>query len=156
VRSIEYLSRFRWEWKTVLFICTVYVLENSKGVKSINRKQCLGRNNISALREEAGTLAEDRDRMIKRYKEFYIEPYSTRKPQDQPLIDAHYMETGPPPPILPSEVRDAVKCLKRDEAPAEDNITAAIQQDRGEPFVKIFIKLLNKCIVDGKGPSCWK
>ena len=65
------------------------------------------------------------------------------------------MKTGLPPPILPSEVRDAVKCLKRDKASAEDNITAAILQDREEPFLKIFIKLLNKCIVDGKGPSCW-
>ena len=57
----------------MLFIRTVCVLENSKGVKSINRKQCLGKNNIKALREEDGMLTEDRDRMIKRRKEFYIE-----------------------------------------------------------------------------------
>ena len=57
----------------MLFIRTVCVLENSKGVKSINWKQCLGRNNIIALREKDGTLTEDRDRMIKRCKEFYIE-----------------------------------------------------------------------------------
>ena len=40
-------------------------------------------------------------------------------------------------------------------APTEENINAAILQDREEPFLKIFIKLLNKCIVDGKGPSRW-
>ena len=65
------------------------------------------------------------------------------------------METGLPPPILPLEVRDAIKRLKRDMAPTEENINAAILQDREEPFLEIFIKLLNKCIVDGKGPSCW-
>ena len=40
-------------------------------------------------------------------------------------------------------------------APTEENINAAILQDREEPFLKIFIKLLNKCIVDAEGPSCW-
>ena len=40
--------------------------ENIKGLKSIKRKQCLGRNNIFALREEDGTLVEDRYRIIKR------------------------------------------------------------------------------------------
>ena len=70
--------------------------------------------------------------------------------------DGYYMETVPLHPILPSEVRDAIKRLKRNKAPGEDNITAGILQDGGEPIVKIFTKLFNRCIVDGKVPSCWK
>ena len=53
------------------------------------------------------------------------------------------METGPIPPILPSEVRSAINRLKRDKAPEEDNITDGIVQDGGEPIVKILTKLFN-------------
>lgn len=94
--------------------------------------------------------------MIKRCEEFYTELYNTRRPQDQPFIDGHYVETGPIPPIRPSEVRNAIKRLKRNKAPGEDNITARILQDGGEPIVKILTKLFNRCVVEGKVPSCWK
>ena len=83
------------------------------------------------LKEEDGTLIKDRDRLISRSEKFCTKLYSTRTPQDQPFTDVHYKETGQPPPILPSQVRDTVKRLKRDKAPGEDNITAGILQDGG-------------------------
>ena len=66
------------------------------------------------------------------------------------------METGPIPPILPSEVRNAIKRLKREKAPGEDNITAGILQDWGELIVKILTKLFNRRVLEGKVPCCWK
>ena len=60
-------------------------LESNKGLRSIKRKQCLGTSNIIALKEEDGTLTEDRERMIKRCEESYTDLYSTRRPQDQEL-----------------------------------------------------------------------
>lgn len=109
-------------------------LVKNRGLKSTKRMQGLVRNNIVALKEKDGRLIEDRDRMIKKCEEFYTELCSTRRPQDQPFINGHYMVTGPLPPILPSEVRNAVKRLKRDKAPGEDNITAGILQEDGEPI----------------------
>ena len=53
-------------------------------------------------------------------------------------------------------MRNAIKRLKRNKAPGEDNITAGILQDGGEPIGKIFTKQFKRCIVDGKVPSCWK
>ena len=44
-------------------------LEDNKGIKNIKKKQCLGRSNISSLKEENGTHIHDRDRMIKRCEE---------------------------------------------------------------------------------------
>lgn len=63
--------------------------------------------------EEDGSFIEHRARMIKKCEEFYTKLYITRRPQDQRFTDAHYMETCPLPLILPSEVRDAIKRLKR-------------------------------------------
>ena len=41
-------------------------LEDNKCIKSIKRKQCLGRSNIISLKEENGTHIHDRDRLINR------------------------------------------------------------------------------------------
>ena len=95
--------------------------------------------------------------MVRRCKEFYTKLYGNRRPQEQPFTDVHYKETGSLPPILPSEVRDAIKRLKPHKAPGEDNILLlASCRMGGEPIVKMFTKLSNGCIVDDKGPSSWK
>ena len=116
-------------------------LKNNKGLKSIKRKQLLGRNNIVSLKEEDGTLIRDFNRMIQRCEEFYTKLYSTRQARQSsvPALSATY---EPPPPILPSEVRVAIKRLKRGKAPGEDNITTAVLQDGGEPIIKALIQLL--------------
>ena len=41
-------------------------LEDNTGIKTIKRKQCLGRSNVISLKEENGTHIHDQDRMIKR------------------------------------------------------------------------------------------
>ena len=132
-------------------------LENSKGLKSTKRKQCLGRNNIITLKEEDGKLIEDLDRMVKRCEEFYTNLYSTRQPQEQhPSIVHTRKDTQPAPPILSSEVEAAIKKLKRGKAPGEDGITAGILQDGGEPIVKTLTKLFNRSLTEGKVPCSWK
>lgn len=121
-------------------------LKNNRGLKTIKRKQSLGRNNIVTLKEEDGTLIKDRDRLISRSEKFCTKLYSTKTPQDQPFTDVHYKETGQPPPILHSQVRDAVK---RDEVPGdpEDNITAGILQDGGNPLSRCS----RSCSTDASG-----
>ena len=53
-------------------------------------------------------------------------------------------------------MRDAIKRLEGNKAPGEANVTAGILQDWGKPIVKMFTKLFNRCIADGKVPSSWK
>ena len=67
-------------------------LKNNNGLKSIKRKQLLGRNNIISLKEEDGTLIRDFNRMIQRCKEFYTKIYSTRQARQSiqcPRITSH-------------------------------------------------------------------
>jgi exonuclease III len=132
-------------------------LEDNKGLKSVKRKQYLGTNNIITLKEEDGTLIHDLEKIVKRCEEFYTKLYSTRQPQDQPFIEDHENAARQAcPAILPAEVREAIKQLKRDKAPGEDNITAGILQDGGEPIVSILTKLYNRCLSDGQVPNSWK
>ena len=60
--------------------------------------------------------------------------------------------TPPPPPILPPEVSAAIKRLKRNKAPGNDNIAA----DDGEPIVQMFTNMFNRCLREGKLPNSWK
>ena len=77
--------------------------------------------------------------MIKRCEEFYTNLYSTKLPQGQPSmqIQRDTLNTHPPP-ILPTEMSAAMKRLKRNKAPGNDNITAEILKDGGEPIVQMF------------------
>ena len=61
-------------------------LKNNKGLKSIKRKQLLGRNNIVSLKEEDGTLIRDFNRMIQRCEEFYTKLYSTRQARQSSVL----------------------------------------------------------------------
>ena len=93
--------------------------------------------------------------MIQRCDEFYTKLYSIRKARQSsvPALPATY---EPPPPILPSKVRVAIKRLKRGKAPGEDNITTAVLQDGGEPIINSLTQLFNRCLSDGRVPSSWK
>ena len=127
-------------------------LKNNKGLKSVKRKQLLGRNNIVSLKEEDGTLIRDFNRMIQRCEEFYTKLYSTRQARQSSVLAL----PAAPPPILPSEVRVAIKRLKRGKAPGEDNITTAVLQDGEEPIIKALTQLFNRCLSDRRVPSSWK
>ena len=129
-------------------------LESNKGLKCTKRKQCLGKNNITTLKEDDGSLIQDFERMIQRCEELYTtSSRQTRQPTTNVSIVSHDKR---PPQILPLEVSAAIKRPKRDKAPGEDNITPGVLQDEGEPIVEALTKLFNRCFRDGKVPSCWK
>ena len=130
-------------------------LKNNKGLTSIMRKQLLGRNNIVSLKEEDGRLIRDFNRMIQRCEEFYTKLYSTRQARQSSVL-ALPATYEPPPPILPSEVRVAIKRLKRGKAPGKNNITTTVVQDGGQPIIKALTQLFNRCLSDGRVPSSWK
>ena len=131
-------------------------LEDNKDIKTIKRKQCLCRMYIISLKEENGTHIHDRDRMIKRCEEFYTNLYSTKLPQGQPSVQIHNTRSTPPPPILPTEVSAAINRLKRNKAPGNDNITAYVLKDGGEPIVQMFTNMFNRCLREDKLPNSWK
>ena len=80
--TISALAQQDWgDYDLVTFKQLIKSLEDNKGIKTIKRKQCLGRSNIISLKEENGTHIHDRGMMIKRCEEFYTNLYSTKLPQ---------------------------------------------------------------------------
>ena len=115
IQSIEYVEtckairrRMAEEIRSYNEERQLQALKNNKGLKSIKRKQLLGKNNIISLKEEDGTLIRDFNRMIQRCEEFYTKLYSTRQARQSSVL-ALPATYEPPPPILPSEVRVAIK-----------------------------------------------
>lgn len=49
-----------------------------------------------------------------------------------------------------------MKHLKRNKAPGEDDITADIPKDGGEPGIEILTKFFNRCLIDAKFLKNWK
>ena len=94
--------------------------------------------------------------MIKRCAEFYTNLYSTKLPQGQTSMQIHNTRSTPPPPILPTEMSAAIKRLKRNKAPGNDNITADVLKDGGEPIVQMFTNMFIRCLREGKLPNSWK
>ncbi|KAI8494200.1 hypothetical protein Bbelb_279600 [Branchiostoma belcheri] len=137
-------------------------LKASRCLKSVKRRQVLGRSKMTTLKEEDGTVIHDLDRMVKRCEEFYTNLYSTRQNTDRASTSTpRNNRTGEQnterlPPILPSDVRAAIERLKLNKAPGDDNITAGILKCGGEPLVTKFTQIFNKCLSEGKVPSAWK
>ena len=50
----------------------------------------------------------------------------------------------------------AIKRLKRNKAPGNDNITADVLNDGAEPIVQMFTNMFNRCLSEGKLPNSWK
>ena len=132
-------------------------LGDNIGIKTINMKRCLGRSNIISLKEENGMHIHDQDRMIKRCEEFYTNLYSTKLPQGQPSVQIQrYALNTPPPPILKTEASAAIKRLKRNKAPGNDNITADVLKDGGEPIFQMFTNMFNRCLSEGNSQTAEK
>ena len=107
----------------------------------------MGRSNIISLEEENGTHVDDQDMMINRCEEFYTNLYSTKLPQEQFSVQIHNTRSIPPPPIIPTEVSATIKRLKRNKAPGNDNITAYVLKDGGNPaIVQMFTNMFYRCL----------
>lgn len=71
---------------------------------------------VQSLKEEDGTATSNRERILERCAEFYENLY---KDAAQNIIRANAEEV---PPVLDSEIEKAMKEMKNNKAPGEDQI----------------------------------
>ena len=128
--------------------------EDNKVIKTIKRKQCLGRSNIISLKEENGMHIHDQDRMIKRCAEFYTNLYSTKLHQGQPSVQIQRDTlNNPPPPFY--KLRCGHQATETTLVRLLE-MTTDVLKDGGEPIVQMFTNMLNRCLSEGKLPNSWE
>ena len=95
-----------------------------------------------AVEDENCTLVGDRDAAIKGWKQYCVKLYSGENNNvlHQRAIERHETE----PPILRSEVENAMKYLKNNKASGVDEISGEMLKEMGEEGIDFFHALCNR------------
>jgi hypothetical protein len=102
-------------------------------------KTCTGSrsNNGHAIRANDGTIIQDKQQTLDRWKE-HFEALLNRPPPTTPLFELHFdgpADVSDAPPSL-AEVKRAVDSLRSQSAPGEDGITAAMLKAGGPSMTR--------------------
>ena len=138
------------------------VIEQGKGLKMAKRKLNSWRLQFTGVREEDGTVTTDRERIVKRSREFYEKLYSSTRPRSE-------LDTPPPPDndteparrlegfpdVKAWEVKLAVKQSKKGNAPGPDNVTIDLIETADELVYGKIATLFNECLHQSKIPEKW-
>ena len=81
---------------------------------------------------------------------------SQQKTEDDDINEEHPTEEGDLPPIIPSEVKEAINQMKENKAPGIDDITSDIIKLGGEEMETQLVILFNRILESKKVPSSWK
>ena len=129
------------------------VIEQGKSFKMAKRQLNRGRLQFTSVLEEDGTLTTDRERIVKRSREFYKKLYSSTR-QEPPEADIEQQFEGFPN-IKAWEVKSAVKQSKKGKAPGPDNITIDLIDAAGDIINDKLATLFNECLIQSKVPEIW-
>ena len=106
------------------------------GVRSLTRKF---RPAINTIKNEAGVILCDREHVKDRWREYCSKVY--KKNENLTTHNTHWNDsTSEPPPIF-EEVKEAIKELKVDKSPGNDEVTAEMIKNGGENVEKFFHRL---------------
>ena len=124
-------------------------VESGKGLKKANCEQ--GRKVLTpALKEQDGTLTTNRERILERCAEFYENLYKDT------VHNITRTEAEEVPPILDSEVEIAMKDMKNNKAPGEDQIVMEMLRAGGEIVRTKLKELFNQVLRREEVPKEWK
>lgn len=129
------------------------ILESGRGPKSVMKLKCK-KTRITQLKHKDGSLASDRSEILGICSDFYQELYSSTKPTGE-KVESKTNGTELPP-ILPTEVEEAIRQMKENKAPGPDEITSDVIKTGGEETIRQLTDLYNKILQEKKVPIKWK
>ena len=124
-------------------------IESGKGLKRAKDKDGC-KVLIPALKEQDGTVTTNRERILERCAEFYENLY-----QDA-AQNIRKEEAEDVPPILDSEIEHAMKSMKNNKAPGEDQVAIEMLKAGGELVRSKLRTLFNRVMTEENVPNEWK
>ena len=124
-------------------------VESGKGIKKANNEQ--GRKVlIPSLKEQDGSITTDRERILERCAEFYE---NLCKDTVHNITRTAAEEV---PPIFDSKVEHAMKDMKNNKAPGEDQIVMEMLRAGGRVVRTKLKELFNQVLTKEEIPKEWK
>lgn len=134
------------------------IMETTKSTKAVKKEIYQGKNLITGAEHPAGRKTVSRKGIVDAATEFYKELYRTTLADlDRQLETYTNMDVDEEvPPILDSEIRVALKELKKGKTPGEDCITNECLQMSEELITKPLRDIFNEIIRTERIPDQWK
>ena len=112
---------------------------------------------VSLIEDKDGKLPTKDDEILKRWKEYCEELYNYKIQKDVRVLNESVQveDTREEEEILLTEVKCAIKELKKGKAPGADNIKAEQIQFGGETTAEMLHKLCNTILKAKEWPSQW-
>ncbi len=126
--------------------------EQRKSMKKCRRELAQYTRQVTALKNKDGQTVTNKRDMEEVCKTFYTNLFksslSFTLPSPQTVEEL--------PPIMVSEIENALHLAKSDKAPGKDGITTEMLKSSGETFWKALTTRFNRYLKEGKVPSQWK
>ena len=117
---------------------------------------------LSAIKDRNGRVLTDKKEIRRRWTEYCGELYAEQTEQESTKREIEELQKISPPTvdtetnIIMEEVEQAIKKLRNNKSPGNDNITAEMIKQGGEPLVKEIHRLCNMAWEQGRAPEEWK
>jgi len=136
-------------------------IEANGNMKVLRMKLSNGSKQIFKLRDRAGVIQTDQNKILDIAQEFYKDLFRSIRPkppaeatQAKPVI----MNVGSEemPDITIDEVQASLNEMKNKKAPGEDNIPIEAIKEGGPVLLEMVTVLFNKCLEQERVPEAWE
>jgi hypothetical protein len=132
-------------------------IEKNGNRKILRRRLNQGRRQIVAIAEKDGNITRNTERIVNRIQEFYTELY---RDNTKNIVTNNTMEFTNQedniPKITKVEIKDALRLMKNNKCPGEDQIGIELIKMGGDRLLEHLTTLFNLCLEERNIPTNWK